>query len=83
MKTVTYTSLRQNLSSILDSVENDQEQYYITRQQHSDIVLLSREDYESLIETLHLLSSNKNAKKLYESLEQDKKGEYVKVDLDK
>jgi len=82
MKTVTYTSLRKNLSSILDEIEMDQEPYYISRKQHTDVVMIARDDYESLIETLHLLSNTKNAKKLLEALEQDRKGEYEKVNLD-
>ncbi len=78
---ISYTSLRQNLSSVLDKIEKDKEPYFVTRKKHSDVVMMARDDYESLIETLHLLSSSENSKRLRESLQQDEMGEYKKVDL--
>lgn len=82
MEKVSYTSLRKNLSSVLDKIENNQEPCRITRKTHEDIVMLPRSDYESLKETLYLLSSSKNATKLEESIGQDLKGEYEKVDIE-
>jgi len=82
METVTYTSLRKNLSSILDKIESDKNAYSITRRNHEDIVMIQRSDYESLQETLYLLSNPYNAKHLNESIKQDQSGEYEHVDLD-
>lgn len=76
MKTVSYTLLRQNLSSILEEVETCKEKYFITRRKHSDAVLMDRDDYESIMETLHLLSSPENARRLLESIEDDKAEKY-------
>jgi antitoxin YefM len=81
MQSISYTSLRQNLSSVLDDVENNREIYYITRKQHNDAVVISRDDYESIMETVHLLSSKKNADALMKALKQAKNKEYVKVKL--
>lgn len=80
-ETISYTSLRQNLSSVLDKIENNKEVCFVTRKQHRDMVIIARDDYESLIETLHLLSSAANANRLNESLQQDQNGEYEKVEL--
>ena len=78
---ISYTSLRQNLSSVLGRIETNKETYFVTRKQHSDVVMISRDDYESLIETLHLLSNTANSNRLNESLLQDRSGEYEKEDI--
>ncbi|MDZ7633209.1 MAG: hypothetical protein U5L72_01685 [Bacteroidales bacterium] len=36
--------------------------------------MISLEEYNSIMETLHILSSKTNAKRLYESIEQMKSG---------
>jgi len=82
MQQISYTSLRQNLSSVLNEIEDNQTIYCVTRQTHPDVIMVSRKNYESLIETLHLLSSSKNADKLYESINQDRNGEYESVTLE-
>ena len=79
--TISYTSLRQNLSSVLNKIEKDKEAYLITRKQHIDIVMIAKDDYESLIETLHLLSNTANSSRLTEALEQDKNGQYQKIEF--
>ncbi len=79
--TISYTSLRQNLSSVLNKIEKDKEAYLITRKQHSDVVMIARDDYESMVETLHLLSNTANSSRLNEALEQDKSGQYQKVEF--
>ena len=80
-ETITYTSLRQNLSSVLSKIELNKETFFVTRKQHQDVVMIARDDYESLVETLHLLSNSANASRLNESLKQDRKGKYVKVKI--
>jgi len=79
--TISYTSLRQNLSSILDKIEKDKEAFLVTRKKHADVIMVAKDDYDSLIETLHLLSNSANSKRLNQALEQDVRGEYVQVDI--
>jgi len=81
MEKITYTSLRQNLSSILDNIENDREIYSVTRKKHEEIIMVAKNDYDSLLETLYLLSSKENHKKLNESILQDSNLEYEEIDL--
>ena len=80
-ETISYTSLRQNLSSVLSRIEANKETYLVTRKKHADIVMIARDDYDSLVETLHLLSNTVNSSRLNESLQQDINGEYQKVKI--
>ena len=76
-----YTEFRTGLKSYLDNVENNNETLIIKRGSGKGTVLLSLEEYNSIMETLHLLSSGKNAKRLFESIEQMKSGKKVQHNL--
>jgi len=69
-----YTEFRNELKYYLDSVEFNNETLIIKRGSGKGTVLISLEEYNSIMETLHLLSSKKNAKRLFESIEQMKTG---------
>lgn len=55
-------------------VVNERSPLYITRNKGEDLVVLSKSDYESIQETLHLLSSPKNAERLAQGIEQYNQG---------
>lgn len=74
-----YSEFRTGLKKYLDSVENDNETLIIKRKTGKGTVLISLDEYNSLMETLHLLSSKKNADKLYESINQMKAGKTTKL----
>jgi len=82
MKAINYTEFRQNLKSNLDSVYNDHEALIVTRKRNENMVVISQEDYNSLIETVYLLSSHTNASRLIKSREQVKQGQLVSFDID-
>ena len=67
MKVVNYTELRLNLRKWLDFVVDDVEELIIKRKNQKDLVLISLEEYNSLVETNYLLSG-KNRKVLLESI---------------
>jgi len=69
-----YTEFRTGLKNYLDNVEFNKETLIIKRGSGKGTVLISLEEYNSIMETLHLLSSKKNAKRLFESIEQMKTG---------
>ncbi len=71
MNTLTYSRLRANLKSALDKVCEDHEPVVIERQKGGDVVLLSRDDYESLQETAYLLRSPANARRLLDALKRN------------
>lgn len=76
-----YTEFRTRLKKFLDDVENNHETLIIKRGTGKGTVLLSLDEYNSIIETMHLLSSKANADKLYESINQMKAGKIVRKKL--
>jgi prevent-host-death family protein len=56
MATVPSTELRETLSDVLDDVEATWAEYVITRHGRPIAVVLSHDEYESMIETLNILS---------------------------
>ena len=76
-----YTEFRTALKDYLDSVENDKETLIIKRKSGKGAVLISLEEYNSIMETLHLLSSKVNAQRLFDSMEQMKDGTTVQNGL--
>jgi antitoxin YefM len=69
-----YTEFRNELKHYLDDVEFNNETLIIKRGSGKGTVLISLDEYNSIMETLHLLKSRKNAKRLFESIEQMKTG---------
>ena len=76
-----YTEFRKELKDYLDSVELNNETLIIKRGSGRGAVLISLDEYNSIMETLHLLSSKKNAQRLYESIEQMDNGDTVHNEL--
>lgn len=81
MKAANYTEFRRDLKDYLDSVEENNETLIIKRGTGKGAVLISLGEYNSIMETLHLLSSRKNAERLFESIEQMGSGKTVQGDL--
>ena len=80
MKVVNYTELRLNLKYWLNSVIEDVEEVIIKRKDQKDVVLISLEEYNSLIETNYLLSG-KNREVLLQSIKEVRNGNKGYQDL--
>ncbi len=81
MKAANFTEFRTNLKQYLDEVENDNETLIIKRGTGHGAVLISLDEFNSILETVHLLSSKANADRLYESIRQMRSGESIQKDL--
>ncbi|MFT7378075.1 MAG: antitoxin YefM [Sphingobacteriales bacterium] len=77
-----FSEFRTSLKTYLDDVEDNNETLIIKRKTGKGAVLISLDEYNSLMETLHLVSSKKNATRLFESIEQMKQGKSVKQKLE-
>ena len=64
----TYTQVRSNLAKLWDEVTRNQEIVIISRRGSEDVALISASELSSLIETVHLLRSPKNAERLLAAL---------------
>ncbi|RLD60864.1 MAG: hypothetical protein DRI95_14930 [Bacteroidetes bacterium] len=69
-----YTEFRTGLKKFLDDVEENNETLIIKRKTGNGTVMISLNEYNSIMETVHLLSSKSNADWLYESIQQMKNG---------
>lgn len=81
MLAANYTEFRTDLKRFLDVVEENNETLIIKRGVGKGAVMISLSEYNSILETMHLLSSKKNAERLYESIEQMKSGKKVNKSL--
>jgi antitoxin YefM len=81
MRAANFTEFRTRLKNFLDDVENNNETLIIKRGTGNGAVLISLDEYNSIMETVHLLSSRVNADRLYESIQQVKAGKGVQHDL--
>ena len=70
MEITTYSNFRQNLKSFMDKVFEMRAPLFVTRSNGEDVVVMSKNDYEGIQETLHLLSSPKNAQRLKDSIKE-------------
>jgi antitoxin YefM len=80
---ISYTEARNNLKEVMDKVWDDCAPVFITRNGGRPVVVLSQEQYNGMNETDYLLSSPANASALREGMEQIKKGNTVRMKLDK
>ncbi|WP_258103164.1 type II toxin-antitoxin system Phd/YefM family antitoxin [Marinoscillum sp. MHG1-6] len=76
-----FTEFRTNLKKYLDDVEQNQETLIVKRGSGNGTVMISLDEYNSLMETVHLLGSKKNADHLFESIRQMKDGNTVENGL--
>ena len=74
MLAVNYTELRGNMKECMDKVSDDFETLIVTRKKNKNIVMLSEETYNNMMENMHLIGNEENYKWLMESKRQLKEG---------
>ena len=78
MNAISYSELREKLASVMEQLVANRERVIITRRGHPDMAMLSADELSSLLETVHVLRSPKNAKRLFEALRDVSTGENVR-----
>src|SRR5262245_47315832 len=68
MHIVGYSAARQRLAKLMDSVVDDRRPGVITRRKAPAVVILALDEYEVIAETLQLLRSPKNARRLHKAM---------------
>ncbi len=70
MQTVSYSDARDNLKRVMDKAISDRAPILITRQRGENVVMISADEWAGMEETLHLMSSPANAKRLMEGIKE-------------
>jgi antitoxin YefM len=78
---INYSDARQNLKGVMDRVVADMTEIVVTRRKGDAVVMVSLEEWNSINETLHLLSSPKNAERLLSAIHQLEAGDGTQHDL--
>ena len=81
MHVLTFSQARADLKQTMDDVCRDHEPAIITRQRGEPVVMMSLEDYNGMQETLYLLGSSTNAKRLRSSIDQLRSGKAMTHEL--
>jgi antitoxin YefM len=74
MLTIRLSDFRKDIKSYLDKVSQGFETLIINREKDRGVVIISLEEYNSLKNTQHVLSSRTNQQRLDESIEALKSG---------
>jgi antitoxin YefM len=70
MHTISYTQARNDLASTMNKVIEDHIPIKVTRGNDKRVIIISEEDYDSMVETCYLFSSPNNAKRLLEAMKE-------------
>lgn len=81
MLAVNYTNLRENMKSYMDRVTDNYETIIVTRKDNNNIVMISEESYNNLMENVHVMGNKSNYDWLMESKAQLEKGNVSTHDL--
>lgn len=87
MLAVNYTNLRDNMKTYMDKVTDDYETMIVTRKNNKNVVMISEESYNNLMENIHVMGNKENYDWLMESKAQLESGKIsmhnlVEVDAD-
>ncbi|MBQ3110819.1 MAG: type II toxin-antitoxin system Phd/YefM family antitoxin [Clostridia bacterium] len=81
MLAVNYTNLRENLKTYMDMVTDDYETMIVTRKDNKNVVMISEEVYNNLMENAYIMGNKANYDWLMESKAQLEKGKFSAHDL--
>ncbi len=82
MQAIIYTEARNKLNKIIDKVHENSEPYLIVGTKgRKDTVLISKEDYDNMVENLYILSNPKWVKSIERGLDEFKRGKTKKLTI--
>ena len=70
MLAVNYTNLRDNMKSYMDKVTDDYETMIVTRKDNKNVVMISEESYNNMMENIYVMGDKSNYDWLMESKSQ-------------
>ena len=80
MTAVSATDARKSLFGIIRQVNNDHTAVEVVSR-HGNAVIMSKDDYDAMTDTAHLLHHPANAERLLAAIERARRGEFEQHDL--
>jgi antitoxin YefM len=82
MQAIIYTEARNKLNKLIDKVHENSEPYLIVGTKgRKDAVLISKEDYDNMVENLYILSNPKWVKSINKGLKELEQGKGKKINI--
>lgn len=81
MRVVNFSEARNKLKHVLDQVVDDADYTIISRRDAEDAVVMSLDQFNGLMETVHLIKSPANAAHLAQSIAQYQNNQTVQKEL--
>ncbi len=81
MIAVNYTTLRENMKSCMDKVTDDYETLIVTRKDNKNVVMISEEAYNNMLENIYVVGNRANYDWLMESKAQLEHGDFSSHEL--
>jgi antitoxin YefM len=81
MFALNYSQFRKNMKTYLDRVTDDYDTLVITRKENRNVVIMSEDAYNNMVENLFIMSDTDNYLSLLESIKELKRGEVVTRDV--
>lgn len=81
MRTANYTELRKNLKEHIDAVIADNDALIVDRGNNTGIVMISLEEYNSIMETEYIMSNPEVLADIQQSLREISEGKGIEVNL--
>jgi antitoxin YefM len=76
MQVLNYTQFRQNLAKNLDKVNDDAEIVIVSRSKGKNVVVMDLDEYNAMAETLHIVKTEANRKRLQDAIDEMNTGVY-------
>lgn len=77
MDAIPFSAARKHLNETMERVVRDRVPVTVVRQRGEPVVMMSLDDYNSLMETLHVLRNPRNAERLLTALHNAREGRNV------
>ncbi len=74
MDVLNYTEFRRNLAKNLDRVNDDAEVVIVSRSKGKNVVVMDLDQYNAMNETLHIIKSEANRKRLQDAIDEMNNG---------
>ena len=81
MRTANYTELRKNLKGHIDAVINDNDALVVDRGNNTGIVMISLEEYNSIMETQYIMSNETVMNDIRKSLTEIAEGKGMEINI--